>query len=367
MPHLSGLVEKPAEQNGTLASPAAENVKAFSAYARVLLRRPTVPISGKTSGCPPRFTMLYITCWLILAWPGISLNGSALHAFRIDSIHEGSKAANGTRFAQRLGVNRQDDISESLERLKLKYEALRDIAVRAVNGDDIGEISRKAVENAVEIIGVQAGSLTLYDSVGQGTKTVSSGSDEYLPIMQELEQKLISMLRHDFSVESLFVTLDRNGPHSLFSYPLVIGGKSIGAISGVKRGRRNLSVEQEFIEAISSQLALAFFTLKPVKDIADGDIKKAKTEAIIQTAVTLNHEINNPLTAVLGNVQLLLINRDRLDAKTVKMLESIESAALRIKEVTGRLMKAVEPAVTEYAAGVKMVDIEKTSDPEKRD
>ena len=34
----------------------------------------------------------------------------------------------------------------------------------------------------------------------------------------------------------------------------------------------------------------------------------------------------------------------------------------RIKEVTGRLMKTVEPAVTEYTSGVKMVDIDKSSD-----
>jgi signal transduction histidine kinase len=264
-------------------------------------------------------------------------------------------------------VNDRTDTEESLERLKLKYDALREIAMSAARGDDIGEICQKAVENAVKIMGVEAGSLTLHDSEGEGTRSFASGADDYRLIMQDLEQKLISMLRTDFSVESLFLTLDRDGPHSLFSYPLELGGRKIGAISGVTRGRRSLSVEEEFIQAISSQLALAFFSMKTEAGAARGDIKKAKTEAIIETAVTLNHEINNPLTAVLGNVQLLLINRDKLDEKTVKMLESIETAALRIKEVTGRLMKAVEPAVTEYTSGIRMVDVEKSAGNEKED
>ena len=264
-------------------------------------------------------------------------------------------------------MKEHSDSSESLKRLRLKYEALRDIAVRSAGADDIGEISQSAIDNAVRIMDIEAGSLTLYDSTGKQTKTFTSGSDEYLPIMRELEEKLISMLRSDFSVGSLFLTLDRGGPHSLFSYPLVIGGRNIGAISGVTPGERSLSVEEEFIEAISSQLALAFFSMSPEQGIITSDVKKAKTEAIIETTVALNHEINNPLTAVLGNVQLLLINRDKLDVKTVKMLESIESAAMRIKEVTGRLMKAVEPAVTDYVSGIKMVDVEKSSDPEKKD
>ena len=249
----------------------------------------------------------------------------------------------------------------ALERLKLKYEALRDIAVRSAKAENITEICQRAITNAVEIIDIKAGALTLYDSTGKQVESFAAGSEGFLPMMLDLEKRLISMLRTDFSVGCIFLTFNKDGTHSLFAYPLVIGDKNLGTISGVTSGSRNLSIEEEFIEAISSQLALAFLNLQSADNSSGGDIKKAKTEAIIETAVTLNHEIGNPLTAVLGNAQLLLVNRDSLDSKTLRMLEAIEAAALRIKEVTGRLLKIVEPAETEYTPGVKMVDIEKSS------
>lgn len=257
-------------------------------------------------------------------------------------------------------MNDNTDITNSLDRMRLKYEALRDVAVSAAEGVDLEQICTQALEAAVRIVGVMAGSVTLYDSAGKQTQEYFSGADEHKPLMQELQRKLIAVLRFDFSVENMFLTLNRDGKQSLFSYPLVIGGKNLGTISGVTPGDRNLSAEQEFIEAISSQLALALSIGGDNKASAP-DLKKAKTDAIVETAVTINHEINNPLTAVLGNTQLLLVDRDKLDDKTIRMLEGIETAALRIKDVTSKLMRMVEPRITEYTNGINMVDINESS------
>lgn len=242
---------------------------------------------------------------------------------------------------------------------RLKYEALRDISVRTAAGAGLSEICQIAVDNAVRIVGVEAGILSLYDASGNQTESFSSGSSGLMPMMRDLHDKLVVMLRNEFSVESLFLTLDRDGQRSLFAYPVIIGGRNIGTLSGVSSGKRNLALEQDFLEAISSQIALALAVLSKERE-PSGDLKKAKTEAIVETAVTINHEINNPLTAVLGNVQLLLVDRDKFDERTQKKLLAIEEAALRIKEVTGKLMKTVEPRVTEYTSGIKMVDIDGT-------
>jgi K+-sensing histidine kinase KdpD len=257
-------------------------------------------------------------------------------------------------------VNDKIEITNSLDRMRLKYEALRDVAVSAAEGADLEQICTQALEAAVRIVGVMAGAVTLYDSKGKPTQKYFSGADEYVPLMQELQQKLIAVLRLDFSVENMFLTLNRDGKQSLFSYPLVIGGKNLGTISGVTPGERNLSAEEEFIEGISSQLALAL-SIGGDGGASVPDLKKAKADAVVETAVTINHEINNPLTAVLGNTQLLLVDRDKLDARTIKMLEGIETAALRIKEVTGKLMRMVEPKITEYTNGINMVDIDGSS------
>jgi len=255
----------------------------------------------------------------------------------------------------------REHIDESADQYKRKYETLRRIAVKTAKDGDFASACQTALNDSLGILGVEAAAITLVDSDGNSTGRFESGSDEYVPVMADMEEKLILMLRSNFEVDNLFLTFNRNGKHSLFSWPLIVGDQNLGIISGITPGERNLSVEEDFIEAVSSQLAIA---LKDsgvkVVDSAD-DIKKARTEAIIETAVTINHEINNPLTAVLGNVQLLLVDRDGIDPTVLRKLEAIESAALRIKDVTGKLMKTVEPSVTEYVNGIKMVDINRTA------
>jgi len=66
------------------------------------------------------------------------------------------------------------------------------------------------------------------------------------------------------------------------------------------------------------------------------------------------------LTAILGNAQLLLTRKEHLDQETIEKLKIIEENALKIKEVTQNLLRIIEPVITEYAGGVKMLDIERS-------
>ncbi len=49
----------------------------------------------------------------------------------------------------------------------------------------------------------------------------------------------------------------------------------------------------------------------------------------------VRHEINNPLTGVLGQAQLLL--RAELDEKARRRVQSIEELAIRIRDVVAQL------------------------------
>ena len=51
----------------------------------------------------------------------------------------------------------------------------------------------------------------------------------------------------------------------------------------------------------------------------------------------LQHQINNPLAVVLGNVQFLLLKKDGLEEKVVARLEKIEKAALKICSLNEQL------------------------------
>jgi len=89
-------------------------------------------------------------------------------------------------------------------------------------------------------------------------------------------------------------------------------------------------------------------------------VKSERAAAISETAVTVNHEINNPLTAILGNTQLLLMARDTLPEDAVAKLQTIEKSAIQIRETTSKLMSIIEPVKSSYASGLDMIDIEKS-------
>lgn len=60
------------------------------------------------------------------------------------------------------------------------------------------------------------------------------------------------------------------------------------------------------------------------------------------SAEILRHEINNPLTGILGNAELLLAHRDRLPAADTQRLQTVVSLAVRLRETIRRLSNAWE-------------------------
>jgi len=53
----------------------------------------------------------------------------------------------------------------------------------------------------------------------------------------------------------------------------------------------------------------------------------------------LRHEVNNPLTGILGNAELLLARRDQLPPAAVERLETIAELAVRLRETVRRLSR----------------------------
>ena len=54
----------------------------------------------------------------------------------------------------------------------------------------------------------------------------------------------------------------------------------------------------------------------------------------------LRHEVNNPLTGILGNAELLLARRDRLPAAAIARVETIADLAVRLREIVRRLSQS---------------------------
>ncbi len=86
-----------------------------------------------------------------------------------------------------------------------------------------------------------------------------------------------------------------------------------------------------------------------------------KIETIGQVAISVNHEINNPLQIILGNAEYLNRLLGTTDLKIEKKLNSILKEVKRISEVTKKLREIKNPVVDNYIGDdVIMIDIEKS-------
>ena len=94
------------------------------------------------------------------------------------------------------------------------------------------------------------------------------------------------------------------------------------------------------------------------EDLRQAEIVGERLEAVRQTAITVNHEVNNPLTTILATTQMLLISEKEMSESLEGRLRQVESNAKRIAEVTKRLRSVEEVKTKEYiASGPKMLDL----------
>ncbi|HBB67313.1 MAG: hypothetical protein A2X58_05630 [Nitrospirae bacterium GWC2_56_14] len=86
-------------------------------------------------------------------------------------------------------------------------------------------------------------------------------------------------------------------------------------------------------------------------------VKAERVGAIGQVGVAVRHEINNPLTTVIGNIELLMERYEDKDKELVARLETILNNALRIAETVKRLEGIKKEKTVDYLKGVKMTDL----------
>ncbi len=242
-----------------------------------------------------------------------------------------------------------------------RFGIIRSLALEAAGGVDPRAAFQAGLSLTVEFVGLTAAALVIWNEDHVVTINVShSKSDDYRRDLDELERELFDQLRRTQRLVSAYMSFDGEPPMHAFTLPLKYGSKTYGAVIGIQEGPRTIVSEETLLETLTALLALTYAAgtkEREATNVKDA-VEKERKSAVIETAVTVNHEVNNPLTAILGNVQLLLLKRDDLDDELKGKLRIIEESALKIKDVTQKLMRLTSPRSVDYSNGTKMIDLE---------
>jgi len=91
---------------------------------------------------------------------------------------------------------------------------------------------------------------------------------------------------------------------------------------------------------------------------AEAELARSRWLAGIgETTIAIEHEINNPLSALLGHAELLLMEEGGMNDEQKDSLRIIQEQATRIADVVRRLARLKNPQSVEYLAGSRMLDL----------
>jgi signal transduction histidine kinase len=89
----------------------------------------------------------------------------------------------------------------------------------------------------------------------------------------------------------------------------------------------------------------------------DRAIEGERVAVVGQVAVAIRHEVNNALAAIIAEGQLLEEDGRLTHPEDVRSLENIIAMARRVNESMEKLATVTHAPVTDYAGGVKMIDL----------
>jgi DNA-binding response OmpR family regulator len=153
----------------------------------------------------------------------------------------------------------------------------------------------------------------------------------------------------------------RTSPSARDVFVLVVTGRIEGddVVNALNAGADDYLFKPFTPPSITARLEIA------ERRIAANDARWTAEEALSnaqwmagigQTALAIQHEINNPLAALLSNVQLMLMD-EALPADVRSLADDLLVQARRVANVVKRLSQLETPRTVEYLAGEPMLDL----------
>ncbi|MFA5104987.1 MAG: histidine kinase N-terminal 7TM domain-containing protein [Candidatus Margulisiibacteriota bacterium] len=266
----------------------------------------------------------------------MNLSGAALFLFDQKNDKFTAKAAEGTSkdlISYTLSSNYP--IIEFMEKTRKpvsKYELERQVSDILMSPDDISEI--KAV-------------LADLEKLKAGLAVPSILKNETLAFLC-LGPKLSE---EPFSIEDVNFLITLANQNAIFIENAVLLEKEKDSIKIIA----DAEAREKYTEMLEN-------TNRQLVETRQELVKSERLSTVTMLAISLQHEINNPLTSVLAQTQGLLMKMDKepgcLSEEFIKdRIKTVERETIRIRDLLRNLARITDPIVKEYMPGVDMIDI----------
>ncbi|MBW2035827.1 MAG: hypothetical protein JRI94_20085 [Deltaproteobacteria bacterium] len=92
-------------------------------------------------------------------------------------------------------------------------------------------------------------------------------------------------------------------------------------------------------------------------------VKRENLQVLLETAGAVCHELNQPIQSVSSYCEIMLMEAEKNDPLCERLKKIVEQTR-RMGDITKKLMRITKYETKDYVQGVKIVDIEKSSQKE---
>ena len=261
--------------------------------------------------------------------------------------------------------------------------ALYEISTLIESGSDLSEMFPRALEIIRDIVGCHAASLFIMDAeTGRLNEAASLGGR--VELIEEVPFDLGNGFSAWVAKERRTVLLPNlrrepgDGYRSFMSTPMLSKNGLIGVLNlGHKEFDGLSEAHVPFMEIIAAQFAAGIERANYERRLVEQNetliaareeiekqqhiiVEMEKYQVLGQMTVSINHEINNPLTTVIGNLDLLLLTHPDMDEQIKSKLNIALSEAHRIAKIVEKLRNIKRIVIEDYLEdqGEKMINIE---------
>lgn len=227
-------------------------------------------------------------------------------------------------------------LGNRLERLQRVLEANRQLSA-TLQPD---ELVRAIVRSAAELTNSEHGALARYDAQTEALGLV------FAPWLPNERREAISLPLDTNPIgqayRSLWPVLGEAQPElqarSILAVPMVVGGIAMGVLCAVNKRDDAYDKEDVLVmESLAAQAAIALENAEMLEQARQSYTTMAELDKMRNDFIAItSHELRIPLGLVLGHASFL---KEILDGEAKEQSETIEKAALRLKQIVEDLSK----------------------------